>query len=125
MLPSKKGVTMKTTLLRKRMCCAVLLLFAASLFTVSAQAADQPPVTRAPGSDTTIEPGTAAGAVEDSVKACMGRIPKDAVGCAASRDDLPVQLPAEPQDLWQGEVHTSVSLSIVDVTRRERLCIEH
>ena len=91
------------------MCCAVLLLFAASLFTVSAQAADQPPVTRAPGSDTTIEPGTAAGAVEDSVKAYMGRIPKDAVGCAASRDDLPVQLPAEPQDYGKAK-YTQASL---------------
>jgi|GEM_PF-6039579 len=107
---------MKTTLLRKRMFCAVLLLFAASLFTVTAQAADQPLVTRAPGSDTTIEPGTAAGAVEDTLKACIGRIPKDAVGCAASRDDLAVQLPAELQDLSQDEVHTSVPLSIVDVT---------
>jgi hypothetical protein len=107
---------MTTTLPSKWMCCAVLLLFAASLFTVSAQAADQPPITRAPESDTTIEPGTAAGAVEDTLKACMGRIPKDAVGCAASRDDLPVQLPAEPQDLSQDEVHTSVPLSIVDVT---------
>jgi hypothetical protein len=49
------------------------------------------------------------------LKACMARISKDAVGCAASRDDLPVQLPAEPQDLSQDEVHTSVPLSIVDV----------
>ncbi len=44
-----------------------------------------------------------------------------AVACAANRDDLLVQLPAQPQDLWQDEVHTSVSLSIVNVTRRERL----
>lgn len=69
---------MKTTLFSKRVLCAVLLLFAASLVTVSAQGADQSPVMRAPGSDTTIDPGTAAGAVEDTLKACMGRIPKDA-----------------------------------------------
>jgi len=72
---------MKTTLLSKRMFCAVLLLFAASLVSVSAQAADSPPVTRAPGSDTTIttiEPRIAVGAVEDTLKACMARIPKDA-----------------------------------------------
>jgi hypothetical protein len=116
---------MKTTLLSKWMFRAVLLLFAASWASVSAQAADSLPATPAPGSDTTSEPRIAAGAVEDTLTACMGRIPKDAVGCAGSRDDLPVQLPAEPQDLWQDEVHTSVSLSIVDVTRRERLCIEH
>ncbi len=69
---------MKTALISKRMFCAVLLLFAASLVTVSAQGADQPPVTPAPGSDTTIELGTAAGVVKDTLKACMGRIPKDA-----------------------------------------------
>jgi hypothetical protein len=74
----KAECTMKTTLLSKRMFCAVLLLFAASLVAVSAQAADSPPTTRAPGSDTTIEPRIAVGAVEDTVKACMARIPKDA-----------------------------------------------
>ena len=69
---------MKMTLLRKRMWCAVLLLFAASLVAVSTQAAESRPVTRAPGSITTIEPRIAAGAVEDTLKACMARIPKDA-----------------------------------------------
>ena len=72
---------MKTTLLSNRMFRAVLLLFAASWVAVSAQAADPPLVTRAPGSDTTIttiEPRIAAGAVEDTLKACMARIPKDA-----------------------------------------------
>jgi hypothetical protein len=98
------------------MCRVVFLLFAASWGAVSAQAADRPLLTRAPGSAGTLEPRIAAGAVEDTLKACMARIPKDAVGRAASRDDLPVQLPAEPQDLSQDEVHTSVPLSIVDVT---------
>ena len=69
---------MKTTLLSNRMFCAVLLLFAVSLVAVSAQAADSPPATRAPGFDTTIEPRIADGAVEDTLKACMARIPKDA-----------------------------------------------
>ncbi len=72
---------MTTTLHSKRMFCAVLLLFAASWVAVSAQAADRLPVTLAPGSDTTIttiEPRIAAGAVEDTLKACMARIPKDA-----------------------------------------------
>jgi len=69
---------MKTTLHSKRMFCAVLLLFAASLVAVLAQAADSPPATRAHGSDTTTEPRIAAGAVEDTLKACMARIPKDA-----------------------------------------------
>ncbi len=33
-----------------------------------------------------------------------------AVAYAASRDDLPVQPPAEPQDIWQDVVLTSISL---------------
>jgi hypothetical protein len=46
---------METTLRSDRMFCAVLL-FAASWVAVSAQAADSPPATRAPGSDITIAP---------------------------------------------------------------------
>lgn len=42
---------MKTTLPGKRRVGAVLLVLPASLVTVSAQGADQPPVTRAPESD--------------------------------------------------------------------------
>jgi hypothetical protein len=78
MFLSQEEGTMKTTLLSKRMFCAVLLLFAASLVAVSSQAADSPSATHAPGSDTTIEPKIAAGAGEDTLKACMARIPKDA-----------------------------------------------
>jgi len=78
MFLSKEACTMKTTLLSKRMFCAVLLLLAASWVAVSAQAAESRPVTRASGSVTTIEPRIAAGAVEDTLKACMARIPKDA-----------------------------------------------
>ncbi len=69
---------MKTTLLSKQMFCAVFLLFAASLVAVSSQAADSPSAMPAPGSDITIEPRIAAGAGEDTLKACMARIPKDA-----------------------------------------------
>jgi len=69
---------MKTTLLSNRMFCAVLLLFAVSWVAVSAQAADSRPTARAPGTDTAIESRIAAGAVEDTLKACMARIPKEA-----------------------------------------------
>lgn len=69
---------MTTTLLSKRMFCVMFLLFAASWVAVLAQAADSPPVTRAPGFTTTIQPRIATGAVEDTLKACMARIPKDA-----------------------------------------------
>jgi hypothetical protein len=78
MVRSKEECTMKPTLLSKRMFCALLLLFAASWVAVSTQAADSLPTTGAPRSDQTIEPGIAAGAVEDTLKACMARIPKDA-----------------------------------------------
>lgn len=56
----------------------LFVLFIASLIGVSAQAADLPPATGAGGSDAAIEPGIAAGAVEDTLQACMARIPKDA-----------------------------------------------
>lgn len=69
---------MKTTLLTKRTIGALAVLFAAALVLVPAQAADQPPAKGAPGPDTTTEPGTAAGAAEDTLGACMARIPKDA-----------------------------------------------
>lgn len=69
---------MKATLLSKRMICVLPILFAASLVPVSARAADLPPATGAPGSDTTTESGMAAGSVEDTLQACMARIPKDA-----------------------------------------------
>lgn len=69
---------MKTTLLSKRMSCAVIFLFAALWVSVSAQATDSPQATRAPGSDTASESRIEAGAVEDTLKACMARIPKNA-----------------------------------------------
>jgi hypothetical protein len=74
----KEECIMKTMLLSKWMFRAVLLLFAASWGSVSAQAADSLPATRAPVSDTANEPRIAAGAVEDTLKACIARIPKNA-----------------------------------------------
>ena len=69
---------MKATLLTKRMLWALPILFAASLVSVPAQAADLPPSKGAVEAGATIEPGMAAGAVEDTLRACMARIPKDA-----------------------------------------------
>lgn len=73
-----KECIMTTTLLSKWMFCAALLLFAPSWHVVSAQVSDPFLGMRAPGADTIIEPRIAAGAVEDTLKACMARIPKDA-----------------------------------------------
>lgn len=43
-----------------------------------AQAQDREPAMAAPGTDATNEADIAAGAVEDTFRACMARIPKDA-----------------------------------------------
>ena len=71
---------MMTTLFTKRTICVLTVLFGASLSLglVSIQAADREPALVAPGSDTTTEPGIAAGSVEDTLQACIARIPKDA-----------------------------------------------
>ena len=69
---------MMTTLFTKRTICVLAVLFAASIGLMSAQAADREPALVAPGSDTTTEPGMAAGSVEDTLQACIARIPKDA-----------------------------------------------
>lgn len=69
---------MKTSLFTKRAICVLAVLLAAFLGLVSTQAADRQPATVAPGSDTITEPGIAAGSAEDSLQACIARIPKDA-----------------------------------------------
>ena len=69
---------MMTTLLTKRTISVLTVLLAASLGLVSTQAADREPASVAPGSGTTTEPGIAAGSVEDTLQACIARIPKDA-----------------------------------------------
>ena len=57
---------------------SVPIVFAASLMLVSVQAADQPGGRLETGSAASLKPGIAAGAAEDTFKACMARIPKDA-----------------------------------------------
>ena len=69
---------MKTHLLIQYAILPVSILFAASLIFVPAQAADQPRGKLETGSAANARPVIAAGAAEDSFKACMARIPKDA-----------------------------------------------
>jgi hypothetical protein len=54
------------------------LLFATFLVPLSVQSFDGPPATTTPRSGATTLPEAAAGAVEDTLQACMARIPKDA-----------------------------------------------
>lgn len=69
---------MRTILFIKRTICAVPFIVVISFVLVPAQAADQQPAIGVPGPAVIIEPDTAAGAVEDTIQACMARIPKDA-----------------------------------------------
>jgi hypothetical protein len=70
---------MKTRLLIQYAILPVPILFAASFIFVPAQAADHPRGrTLAAGPEASGKPGIAAGAAEDTLKACMSRIPKDA-----------------------------------------------
>lgn len=69
---------MKTRLYLKYTFFAVPLLFAASFILPPAEAADLQSGTRAVGSPTSTNPGMAAGAAEDTLDACMARIPRDA-----------------------------------------------
>lgn len=68
---------MKTGLHLKHTILAMPLLFTASFVLAPAQAAGLQSGERA-GPAAITEPGIAAGAVEDTLKACMARIPKDA-----------------------------------------------
>ena len=56
----------------------VLILWTVSLGPWLAQAEEGSPEQRFEQSDATTEPKTAAGSAEDSLQACMGRIPQDA-----------------------------------------------
>lgn len=69
---------MKTIVVAKRTLGALAVTFAAPLLLAPAQASDRLPATREPGADTATEAGIASGAVEDSLQACMARIPHDA-----------------------------------------------
>jgi hypothetical protein len=57
--------------------CILAILLSSSLEARPIQAQDQAP-TVAPGTDAMMEGDIAAGSVEDTLRACMGRIPKDA-----------------------------------------------
>jgi hypothetical protein len=69
---------MKTSLYLKHTILAMPLLFAASFAFAPAQAADLQPGKRAAGPAALAEPGIAAGAAEDTLEACMARIPQNA-----------------------------------------------
>jgi hypothetical protein len=69
---------MKTRMPKTYALLSIPIVFAASLMLVPAQAADQSRGKLEMGSAANARPGIAAGAAEDSFKACMARIPKDA-----------------------------------------------
>ena len=54
------------------------ILFSALIAAAPIQAQDLAPATVAPGSNAITEESIAAGSVEDTMEACMARIPKDA-----------------------------------------------
>ena len=56
----------------------ILIILAGCLGVAVAQAQDRQPAIVAPGTDATDEADIAAGAAEDTLRACMARIPKDA-----------------------------------------------
>ncbi len=66
-----------TRLFTKQTICILAILLSGFLEAAPIQAQDQAP-TVAPGTDATMEGDIAAGSVEDTIRACMGRIPKDA-----------------------------------------------
>lgn len=58
--------------------CILAILSASSLEATAIMAADREPAMVTPGSDVITGADIAAGAAEDTLRACMGRIPKDA-----------------------------------------------
>lgn len=69
---------MRTTLLVKPTLFVVPVLLVATVMLPLAVAADQQSAKRAGRSSAVTDSGIAAGAVEDTLAACMARIPKDA-----------------------------------------------
>lgn len=69
---------MKKNLYAMRMLSALPILCALSLTPLLAEAEDSPPGKGAAEAVAATESRMAAGAVEDSLQACMARIPKDA-----------------------------------------------
>jgi hypothetical protein len=66
-----------TPLFTKRTICVLTLLLSGSLEAAPLQAQDREPATPMPGAKV-IDADTAAGSAEDTIRACMARIPKDA-----------------------------------------------
>jgi hypothetical protein len=58
--------------------CILAILLASSLEATAIQAADREPAMVTPGSDAITGADIAAGAAEDTLRACMARIPQDA-----------------------------------------------
>lgn len=69
---------MKMKLYAMRMLSALSILCAVSLVPLPAPAEESPPEKKFVETDIITESRMAAGAVEDSLQACMARIPKDA-----------------------------------------------
>lgn len=63
--------TMQTT-------CILAVLVSGSLEAATIQSPDREPAPAAPGPDATSEEDLAVGSAEDTLRACMARIPKDA-----------------------------------------------
>ena len=67
-----------TPLFIKQTIAVLAILLSAFLAAPPVQAEDRAPATIAPGSNGMTEEDIAAGSVEDTIGACMARIPKDA-----------------------------------------------
>jgi hypothetical protein len=67
-----------TPLLTRQRVCILGILLGGSLGLAVAQAHNGEPAIIAPGTDATNEVDLAAGAAQDTLRACMARIPKDA-----------------------------------------------
>lgn len=105
---------MKTHLYLKPTLCALPLLFVASLALPPAEAADRQTEKRAAGSAVITDTGMAAGAAEDTLDACMARIPKDASigqrmiaeqGCVRDETDRTQYLPSLGRAADNGSRH--------------------
>lgn len=67
-----------TPLFTKRTICVLTILLSGSLEAAPLQAQDRAPSMGTPGSESIVGADIAVGSAEDSLRACMARIPKDA-----------------------------------------------
>jgi hypothetical protein len=67
-----------TPLFNKQTICMLAILLSGSLEAALIQAQDREPATVAPGSNAITDEDIAPGSVEDTIRACMARIPQDA-----------------------------------------------